>query len=84
MNDLKSQLAALHDQLTVLKNPDEDTRQLLGVLLMDISRLMHADTSQESSPAETMDAIAARFDVDHPALSGALRQLLDALGKAGI
>ncbi|HEX2586406.1 MAG TPA: DUF4404 family protein [Steroidobacteraceae bacterium] len=91
MSDLKQQLAALHDQLTILKNPDADTRQLLGVLLADISRLMHTDASDvsgtassESSPVETMENVAARFDADHPALSGALRQLLDALGKAGI
>jgi len=88
MSDLKQQLAALHDQLSALKSTDADTRQLLGVLLADISRLMHTDSSDssktETSPAETMESIAARFDADHPELSGALRQLLDTLSKAGI
>ena len=88
MSDLKQQLTALHDQLSTLKSPDAETRQLLGVLLADISRLMHADASDTTgtaaSPVETMESIAARFDADHPELSGALRQLLDTLGKAGI
>jgi hypothetical protein len=88
MSDLKQQLAALHAQLSTLKNPDADTRQLLGVLLADISRLMDTEATGSSnsatSPVETMESIAARFDADHPELSGALRQLLDTLSKAGI
>jgi len=84
MNELKQQLATLHNQLTALKNPDGETRQLLGVLLADISRVLRDDSTGESSPVENMESIAARFDAGHPELSGALRQLLDALAKAGI
>lgn len=83
MAPLKQQLSDLHDQLSKLESPDEDTRQLLGVILADISRLLHANDASGSA-VEKIDDVAARFDVNHPAMSGAIRQLLDALGKAGI
>ena len=85
-NNLKQQLTQLHEQLSVLQNADADTRQLLLVLLADISRLLDPDAvkADEHSPVEALETIAARFDADHPALSGAVRQLLDALAKAGI
>jgi hypothetical protein len=31
-----------------------------------------------------LDDLVVRFESDHPALAGALRQLIDALAKAGI
>jgi hypothetical protein len=82
----KQQLAQLHEQLSALQNIDAETRQLLVVLLADISRLLHADTARtsEHTPAEALETLAAKFDMDHPALSNALRQLVDALSKAGI
>jgi len=84
MSDLKTQLSTLHDQLSVLNQVDDETRQQLLVVLSDISRLLHPEAQQHLSPVEAVDSIAARFDVDHPALSGAIRQLVDALAKAGI
>lgn len=83
---LKQQLNSVHAQLSELRSADTETRQLLLVLLADISRLLEPATSlrEEASPTETLETIAARFDVNHPALSTALRQLMDALGKAGI
>jgi len=86
MNTTKQQLATLHEQLATLQSVDGETQQLLVVLLTDISRLLHADGVKESdpAPAEVLETLAARFEVDHPALSNGLRQLVDALSKAGI
>lgn len=83
---LKDQLTDVHVQLSELRSLDTETRQLLLVLLADISRLLEPGTarSEQASPAEALETIAARFDMDHPALSGAIRQLMDALAKAGI
>lgn len=83
---LKEQLNSVHAQLSKLGTIDTETRQLLLVLLADISRLMEpaAAAHHETSPAEALETIAARFDVNHPALSTAIRQLMDALTKAGI
>ena len=86
MNTTKQQLASLHEHLATLQTVDADTRQQLVVVLADISRLLHADAASTSNhtPAEALETLAARFDVDHPSLSNALRQLVDALGKASI
>ena len=84
MTNLKQQLASLHEQLASVGDIDADTRQQLLILLADISRVLHANEASGSSTAETIETVAARFDVNHPALSGAIRQLVDALGKAGI
>jgi hypothetical protein len=36
------------------------------------------------APAQPLEALAVRFEADHPALAGVLRQIMDTLGKAGI
>lgn len=82
---LKQQLQAMHQQLRETPTADAETRQWLLILLADITRLLDPDgTTAESSPTATLETLAARFDADHPALSNAMRQLIDALGKAGI
>jgi hypothetical protein len=84
-SELRRQLNLLHEQLGAVTAVDQETKQQLMVLLADISRLLGAGAeSQEHSPVERLETLAARFDADHPALSTALRQLMDALGKAGI
>jgi len=86
MSTTKQLLASLHEHLAAVQTVDADTRQQLVVVLADISRLLHADAASANNhtPAEALDTLAAKFDVDHPALSNALRQLVDTLGKAGI
>lgn len=84
MSELKQQLSALHNTLSSLQSIDDESRQQLVVLLADISRLLHPDAASDASTTETLEDLAARFDVNHPALSGAIRQLVDALVKAGI
>jgi hypothetical protein len=84
--ELREQLNTLHQELSVLRSLDTESRQLLLVLLSDISRLLdpNAPSDPEDSPVERLESLAAKFDADHPALSGAVRQLMDALAKAGI
>lgn len=88
MSELKQQLSALHNTLSSLQSIDDESRQQLVALLADISRLLHpdapSDASGDTSTTESLESLAARFDVNHPSLSGAIRQLLDALVKAGI
>lgn len=83
---LRDQLNSLHQQLSTLRSVDAESRQLLVALLLDISRLLDPDAAveEEPSPVEKLESLAAKFDVDHPALSAAVRQLMDALAKAGI
>lgn len=79
------QLQALHRQLADLQSVEPATQQLLLTLQADINRLLEVtDEMQDRSPTEAVETLAARFDADHPALSSALRSLVDSLGKAGI
>jgi hypothetical protein len=41
--------------------------------------------SEDTTPARTsLEGIAVQLEADHPAIANVLRQLVDALGKAGI
>ena len=84
---LKDQLAALHAALVRTRSVDDpELRQQLIVLLGDITRLLGKPTTagEHNSLIEQLDALAVRFEADHPALGTAIRQVVDALAKAGI
>lgn len=84
--ELKDQLAALHAELVRTQSVDPQQRSLLIALLGDITRLLGKPVTagEQHSLAEHLDSLAVRFEADHPALGNALRQVVDALGKAGI
>ena len=79
-------IQVLHRHLSELQQADPAVQKQLLILQADINRLTEnaAEDTDEHSPAEAVESLAARFDADHPALSAALRSLLDSLGKAGI
>jgi hypothetical protein len=84
---LKDQLAALHAELGRTRSIDDpELRQPLIELLGDITRLLGkpASTGEHNSLIEQLDALAVRFEAEHPALGTAIRQVVDALAKAGI
>ena len=85
--ELKDRLAALHAELVRTRSVDDpEVRQRLIDLLGDITRLLGKPTSagENESLIEQLDALAVRFEADHPSLGNAIRQVVDALGKAGI
>jgi len=84
---LKDQLAALHAELARTQSADDpELRQQLIVLLGDITRLLGkpATAGEGDSLIENLDSLAVQFEAEHPALGHAIRQVVDALGKAGI
>ena len=84
---LKDQLAALHAELVRTHSVDDpELRQRLIELLGDITRLLGkpATAGEHNSLVEQLDALAVRFEADHPSLGAAIRQVVDALAKAGI
>ena len=84
---LKDQLAALHVELARTRSVDyPELRRRLIELLGDITRLLGkpATAGEHNSLIEQLDALAVRFEADHPALGSAIRQVVDALAKAGI
>ena len=84
---LHQRLEALHSELAGTTAIDAGSRQALIALLGDITRLL--DKSAPASPdeqpvGERLEVLALGFEAKHPALGTAIRQVVDALGKAGI
>ena len=83
--DLNALLRQLHVELAAERELDADTRRLVAVVLADLARL---GATPVPGPAPLtpggLEALAVRFEAEHPAVAGALRQLADVLGKAGI
>jgi hypothetical protein len=85
--ELKHRLAALHAELAGTGSIDDaELRQRLIELLGDITRLLGkpATAGEQHSLIEQLDGLAVQFEAEHPALGSAIRQVMDALGKAGI
>jgi hypothetical protein len=85
--NLRDQLQALHERLQQAQSVDADTRKILGELVGDISRLLERrepDMEMQRGVAERLEALAVRFEADHPTTSQALRRIVDTLANAGI
>jgi hypothetical protein len=59
------------------------SRNLLATVSQDIESAL-ANDDAGAVAAEPVEALAVRFEADHPSLAGVLRQIMDTLGKAGI
>ena len=56
---------------------------MLATVARDIEQALKNDDASAVA-AEPVEALAVRFEADHPSLAGVLRQIMDTLGKAGI
>jgi hypothetical protein len=85
--ELREQLVALHAQLRRTAVVDHEMRELLVELLGEITRVLHQssrDPQEQKSLTGKLDELAVRFEAEHPALGTTVRQIVDALAKAGI
>ncbi len=85
--DLRQQIEALHSELAKVSAVEPQSRALLIALLGDITRLLEKserNAAEQQSLTGRLDGLAVQFEVEHPALGSALRQVVDTLGKAGI
>jgi hypothetical protein len=85
--DLREQLATLHATLRGTGAVDYETRETLVELLGEITRVLHQssnDPAEQRSLIGRLDVLAVRFEAEHPALGTTIRQIVDALAKAGI
>jgi hypothetical protein len=86
--DIQQHILALHERLERLDRRflEPRTRELLLVLLNDLTRLLGAPPiDDEAHPlTDRLEEIAVRFEAEHPSVGTAVRQLIDALSKAGI
>jgi phosphoenolpyruvate synthase/pyruvate phosphate dikinase len=86
--DIQQHILALHERLQRLDRTalDARTRESLMLLLNDLTRLLGAASldNEEHPLTERLEQLAVNFEAEHPAVGTAVRQLIDALAKAGI
>jgi FXSXX-COOH protein len=82
--DLRTLLTELHGRLHEAKAVDPDSRKLLATVAADIKGALERRDRPTTVPETRLRALAAKFEVEHPALAEAVRNVVDALGKAGI
>jgi hypothetical protein len=82
--DLRGLLGQLHTRLTHAKSLDAESRKLLLTVAADIEKALAGNDVAAVAPQPPLESLAVRFEADHPALAGVLRQIMDTLRKAGI
>jgi hypothetical protein len=82
--DLRTLLAELHTRLNRADALDADTRTLLKITASDIENTMARGEAAAATHEPLLEALAVKFEVDHPAVAQVLRQIIDVLGKAGV
>jgi Domain of unknown function (DUF4404) len=82
--DLRELLTRLHTRLGSARSMDAEGRKLLTTVLHDIEKVLAKSDVSAAPPKPRLEALAVKFEADHPALAETLRQLIDVLGKAGI
>jgi len=82
---LRELLARLHERLSSgVHKVDADSRRQLGTVMNDIDRDLDDANAAVAAHSPRLESLAVRLEVSHPALAETLRELADALVKAGI
>jgi hypothetical protein len=86
MTELQQTLRNLRTELGSAERLSDEDRALLETVLADIHRVLEAPVSQagRGEHGDALEGAAVRLEAGHPGLAGAVRAVLDALGKAGI
>jgi hypothetical protein len=77
-DSLQALLARVQQHLGSGGHVDSEARAQLGSVL----RELEGGGAQPAAPR--LESLAVKFEVSHPALAETLREVIDALGKAGI
>jgi flagellar biosynthesis chaperone FliJ len=81
---LRELLQQLHDELKQLESVDDDGREMLSHLNADIQQFLDPTRENPESFLEQLQSAIDHFEVEHPAITAALSQMLNALSNAGI
>lgn len=86
MSELRQTVHDLHDELARAPRLGPEDRALLEAALADIQRALDSTpaAAAPTEPGDRLEGAAVRLEAEHPSLAGAIRSVLDALGKAGI
>jgi len=80
--ELHGLITKLHDALEHTRELDDESRRLLQQVAGDLTRLKSGDASAEHTPL--LEGLAVRLESAHPAVSAAVRSLVDSLARAGV
>jgi hypothetical protein len=83
-HDLRDLLAQLHARLGHATSLDAHSRELLATVSNDIEKTLARSGKSATAHESRLKELAVKFETDHPALAEAVRDVVDALGKAGI
>jgi hypothetical protein len=78
---LHAALAKLHAELQEAPQLDPEARRMLDELAADIRRTR---STEAEAHAPRLEALAVRFEAQHPELAASLRGIADALGRVGL
>jgi hypothetical protein len=83
--ELQEQLNTLREQLEQNPPLSEAERDNLHELMAQIeSKIKLEESTPDTNIADGVNLAFERFEVDHPAIAGTLRNIVNALGSMGI
>ena len=83
--ELQKQLDTLREQLEQNPPLSEAERKDLHDLMVQIeSEIKLENATQDTSIADGVNLAVDRFELEHPAIAGTLRNIVNALGSMGI
>jgi len=81
---LRELLQQLHDELERTKSVDEKGREMLSHLNADIQQFLDPAQDNPTTLLGRLQDAIDHFEVEHPAVTAALSQMLNTLSNAGI
>lgn len=91
---LRQLLARVHERLSTTSAVDPEARDMLATVMRDIDGALGKSGAVSSVPvspaarvaatAPRLEAVAVRFEAEHPGIAQLLRQIGALLGQAGI
>jgi hypothetical protein len=86
--NLRDLLARLRERLSQARL-DPESRKHLATLVQDIDGTLGEGGAQGAAGAggrhtHRLESLAVRFEADHPSLAEVIREVIDALARAGI
>jgi Domain of unknown function (DUF4404) len=86
---LRELLVRVRERLSHARSVDEESRQHLSALVHEIDSTLgqggqRGAADQAGAHAPRLESLAVRFEADHPGLAEVIREVIDALVRAGI
>jgi uncharacterized protein YPO0396 len=82
---MEQHMRRLIDEISkAMERAKEEDREELARLRRDVQRHVEGSGGDQGGLVDSLEVAEVRFEVDHPALAQAIRQVLDSLSSSGI